>query len=262
MGFPDGSPLTYDADSTQNFEIGSKHNLGEHLRIATSLYYIDWSDIQQNVYVGGGCGLQFTDNLGKAEAKGFDLQVESTFGPMSFDLAVGYTDARYTESTPLPAEFCPSDSDIPCSPLANDGDAISGQASINLSPGLNAPWTVAFGAEYAFTVASNPAFVRFDYQYASRNDWPATLQDPNSSQYNPDTYTLPETNFAQLRGGVTLGNWAVALFVDNLFDSHTVVNYQLTQRDAYTGDFPAPTPQENRYTFRPRTIGLTASFRL
>jgi Outer membrane receptor proteins, mostly Fe transport len=262
VGFPNGSPLTYDADSTQNFEIGSKHNLGEHLRIATSLYYIGWTDIQQSVYVGGGCGLQFTDNLGKAVAKGFDLQVESAFGPMSFDLAVGYTDARYTESTPLPAKFCPSDSDTPCSPLANDGDAISGQASINLSPGLNAPWTVAFGAQYAFTVASQPAFVRLDYQYASRNDWPATLQDPNSSQYNPDTYTLPETNFVQLRGGVTLGNWSLALFVDNLFDSHTVVNYQLTQRDPYTGDYPAPTPQENRYTFRPRTIGLTASFRL
>ena len=144
----------------------------------------------------------------------------------------------------------------------NDGDAISGQTSINLSPGLNPPWTVAFGAEYGFTVASQPAFVRFDYQYASRNDWPATLQDPNSAQYNADTYTLPATKYAQLRGGVTLGNWSVALFVDNLFDSDTVLNYQLTQRDVYTGTFPSPTPQENRYTFRPRTIGLTASFRL
>jgi outer membrane receptor protein involved in Fe transport len=261
-GFPNGAPITYDADSTQNFEIGSKNNFGEHFRIATSLYYIEWSDIQQNVYVGGGCGLQFTDNLGKATAKGFDVQVESTFGPMSFDLAVGYTDARYTESTPLPSKFCPSDSNIPCSPLANDGDAISGQASINLAPGLNPPWTVAFGAQYDFTLASKPAFVRLDYQYASRNDWPSTLQDPDSSQFNSDTYTLPATEFAQLRGGITLGSWSVALFIDNLFDSHKVVNYQLTQRDFYTDTFPSPTPQENRYTFRPRTIGLTASLRL
>ena len=244
VGFPNGSPLTYEADSTQNFEVGSKHTFGDHLRIAASVYYIGWSDIQQNVYVGGGCGLQFTDNLGKAVAKGFDLQVESTFGPMSFDLAVGYTDARYTESTPLPAEFCPSDSDIPCSPLANDGDAISGQASINLSPGLNPPWTVAFGAEYGFTVLDQPAFVRFDYQYASRNDWPATLQDPDSAQYNADTYTLPETKYAQLRGGVTLGNWSVALFVDNLFDADTVLNYQLTQRDVYTGTSPRQRPRK------------------
>jgi len=261
-GFPNGSPLTYGSDSTQNFEIGSKNNFGEHFRIATSVYYISWSDIQQNVYVGGGCGLQFTDNLGKALAKGADLQVESTVGPMSFDLSVGYTDARYTESTPLPAQFCPSGSTTPCSPLANDGDAISGQASINLSPGLNPPWTVAVGAQYGFTVASQPAFVRLDYQYASRNDWPSTLQDPNSSQYNSDTYTLPATEYAQLRGGVTLGDWSFALFVDNLFNSHTVVNYQLTQRDVYTGAFPSPTPQENRYTFRPRTVGFTATFRL
>jgi citrate lyase beta subunit len=35
--------------------------------------------------VAGGCGLQFTDNLGTAVAKGFDLQAEMLFGPVNID---------------------------------------------------------------------------------------------------------------------------------------------------------------------------------
>jgi iron complex outermembrane recepter protein len=244
LGYPNGAPLTYKSDSTESYEVGSKNSFGPALKIATSVYYIKWRDIQQSVYVAGGCGLQFTDNLGTAVAKGFDLQAESRLGPMNFDFALGYTDARYTKATLL----------------ANAGDAISGQDSINQSPGATSPWTVALGAEYGFKLAEHPAFVRMDWQYQSRNNWDATFQDPNLPQYNPDTYALPATSFVQLRAGVHVGNWQVSAFADNLFNSHTVTNYQLGQGDGYN-----PTPpheQENQYTFRPRTFGLTATLHL
>ena len=260
-GYPDGAPLTYRSDTTQSYEVGSKNNFGSAFRIATSLYYIRWQDIQQSVYVPGGCGLQFTDNLGAAVAKGFDLQAELAVGPMKFDFATGYTDARYTEATALRSVDCPSGSGIPCLPLANAGNAISGQASINLSPGLTPPWTTSVGAEFDFRAAGHPAFVRFDYQHQSRNDWPSTLQDPNTTQYNPDTYTLPASEFAQLRGGVTVGGWSMAAFVDNLFDSHTVTSYQLGQADSFN-PLGSPSEQQNQYTFRPRTFGITATLRL
>ena len=236
--------MTYKSDSTQSLEVGSKNSFGPALKIASSVYYIKWSDIQQSVYVAGGCGLQFTDNLGTAVAKGFDLQAESKLGPMNFDLAVGYTDARYTKA----------------SLLANVGDAISGQDAINQSPGATSPWTIALGAEYGFKLADHPAFVRMDYQYQSRNNWYSTFQDPNSLQYNPDTYALPATTFVQLRAGMHLGNWQVSAFADNLFNSHTVINYQLGQLDAFNS--VPPHEQENQYTYRPRTFGLTASLHL
>lgn len=259
-GYPNGAPLTYDSDSTQSYEIGSKNNFGSAFRIATSVYYIRWQNIQQNVYVPGACGLQFTDNLGTAVAKGFDLQADLALGPMKFDLAVGYTDARYTASSALQSPYCPSTSTTPCLPLARDGDAISGQGSINLAPSLNPPWTVAVGAQYDFQAADRPAYVRFDYQYQSRNNWLSNLQDPGTSQYNPDTYTLSSTVFAQLRAGVTLGNWGVSAFVDNLFDTHTVTNYQLGQADSFNP--VPPTEQQNQYTYRPRTFGLSATLHL
>jgi hypothetical protein len=279
-GFPD-SPDTYNSDSTQSYEIGSKNSFTPNFKIATSIYYIKWSDIQQNVYIGGACGLQFTDNLGTAVAKGFDLQAEFAAGHWKFDFAAGYTDARYTARSLPPCVANPAPCNEPAgtvfSPLSNKGDAISGEAAIEYSPGLNAPWTASLGSEFDFKMNNYPSFVRLDVEYAARNNWPSVLQDPNTSQYNPyecsagistpalvcptsNTYTLPSTFFATLRGGVTINNWAVSVFIDNLLDSHTVTNYQLSQPDAYSTNPPAD--QENAYTFRPRTFGLTATFKM
>ncbi|MDE2219948.1 MAG: TonB-dependent receptor [Gammaproteobacteria bacterium] len=260
-GYPNGAPLTYKSDSTQSFEVGSKNAFGRNFRIATSVYYIRWNDIQQNVYVAGACGLQFTDNLGTAVAKGFDLQAEFAAGPMKFELATGYTEARYTKDSALRAAFCPSASTNPCLPLARAGDAISGQASINLNPGTSAPWTASLGAEYDFKAGARPAYLRFDYQLQTRNNWLANLQDTGTSQYNPDSYPIPANDFAQLRGGVTVGSWNLAAFIDNLFNSHKVTNYMKGQADSYNPAGPPP-EQENQYTFRPRTYGLTATMHL
>jgi len=260
-GYPNGAPLTYDSDSTQSYEIGSKNNFGPAFRIATSVYYIRWQNIQQNVYVPGACGLQFTDNLGTAVAKGFDLQADWAVGPMKFDFAAGYTDARYTADSNVRSQFCPSYSTNPCLPLARDGNGISGQGSINLAPSLNPPWTVAIGTQYDFRLAERAAYVRIDYQYQSANHWLSNLQDPTTSQYNADTYALSSLSFAQLRAGVTLGDWAVSAFVDNLFDSTTTTNYQRGQADSFN---PAGSPSEqlNAYSYRPRTFGLTAALHL
>jgi iron complex outermembrane recepter protein len=257
-GYPNGAPLTYQSDSTQNYEIGSKNTVGNWLRIATSLYYIKWNNIQQSVYVAGACGLQFTDNLGEAVAWGGDLQAEALFGPVTVELAVGYTSARYTKNSPVDCGLPPLF--VPCK--SSNGDAISGQAAIDYAPGLNPPFTTAIGVQYNFRLGQRDAFVRADYEYESRNPWPSTLQNPNdTAQYNPATYTLPATSFTSLRAGVNLDAWQVSAFVDNLFDSHTTTNYALGQSDPYN---PAgsPTVQENRYTYRPRTFGITATWRL
>ena len=275
-GFPNGAPLTYESDSTNSYEIGAKNRIGPHVQIASSAYYIKWRNIQQNVYVAGACGLQFTDNLGDAVAKGIDVQVEIAAGAWKFDVAAGYTDARYTKAGCPPAG-CGNG----VLPLSNVGDAISGQGAIEYSPGLTPPWTTAVGAEFGFKLADHPAFVRLDWEYQARNNWPSVLQDPGTSQFNlgnalsatpGNTFTLSSTVFATLRAGVNVGNWALAAFVDNLFDSHTVTNYQLGQPDSYnqtespagSGNFfqTSPSVEENDYTFRPRTFGITATLRM
>ncbi len=253
-GFPNGAPLTYGSDNTQNFEVGAKNAFGNWLKLATSVYYIKWQDIQQNLYVAGACGLQFTDNLGTAVAKGFDLQAEMLFGPVNIDLAAGYTSARFTKNSP--AGCTPGDGSVGVPCLAINGDAISGQEGINYAPGAMPPWTVALGVAYNFRLAERDAFVRADWEYESRNPWLAAVQDPNAGAvYNFGfSYTLPSTSFTSVRAGMNFGDMQLAAFCDNLFDSHTTNNYSLGQTD---GNF---TPQQNVYTFRPRTMGVTLTW--
>ncbi len=247
-GFASGeAPPTYKSDTTQSYEIGSKNNFNDRLKIATSVYYIKWNGIQQNVYVAGNCGLQFTDNLGTAVAKGFDFQADAAIGGgLSLEASVGYTSARFTQNS--------------LAGLAIAGDAISGEAAINYSPGTNAPWTIAVGPNFDFRAMDRDAFVRLDWEYTSKNPWPAPVQDPASAQYDQFSYSLPSTSFVSLRSGVKLGNWQVSAFIDNLFDSHTISNYALVQNDSFNPAGPVR-PQENDFTFRPRTFGITATFK-
>ena len=253
-GFPHGAPLNYGSDSTQSYEIGAKNGFGDWLKIASSVYYIKWNQIQQNIYVAGACGLQFTDNLGTAAAWGGDIQVEAKAGPVDFDLATGYTSARFTHDDPAGCQQG-ANAAIPC--LASAGDAISGQAAINFAPGANAPFTMALGAQYNFQLASHDAYIRGDWEYEARNHWLAAVQDPhNLAEYNFGfSYTLPSTSFFQARAGMNFGIWQIAAFCDNLFDSRTVTNYALGQTDGSVA------PQQNAYTFRPRTAGLTFTLR-
>jgi iron complex outermembrane recepter protein len=252
LGYPDGqSPLNYKSDTTQSFEIGSKNSFADRLRIATSLYYIRWKGIQQSVYVGS-CGLQFTDNLGTAVAKGGDIQADIVLGGgFSVEASVGYTDARFIEDSK--------------GGLSLKGEAIAGEAAINYAPGTNPPWTVSVGPQYSFKAMGRDAFIRMDWEYTSRNPWLSPIQDPkNTAQYNPNSYTLSSTHFASLRSGVTINNWQVAGFVDNLFDSRTTTNYAEVQVDAFNPNIDQSLPssvQHNNFTFRPRTIGITVTFR-
>lgn len=250
-GYASGkAPETYKSDSTQSFEVGSKNSFSNILKIASSVYYIRWNDIQQSVYVSGGCGLQFTDNLGTAVAKGFDLQAEAALGPVGLEAAIGYTDARYIKTSK--------------NDLAIDGDAISGQASINGAPGTSAPWNVTLGGQYNFTLAEHKSFARLDWEFASRNPWLSALQDPRSRQFTQFptllSFSTPSTSFVSFRAGTSLGALEGSFFIDNLFDVHPLTNYERTFVDGSDG-YPPPAPLYNYYTFRPRTFGITVTYR-
>jgi outer membrane receptor protein involved in Fe transport len=285
-GFASGqAPQTYNSDNTDSYEIGAKNNIADRIRLASSIYYIKWNDIQQNVYIGGNCGLQFTDNLGTAVAEGFDLQMDADLGAgFTFEASVGYTSARFTKN-----DLCNAQNGT-C--LALNGDAISGNAAINYSPGTNPPWEVALGPQYKFKFFEHDAFVRVDFEYASRNPWAAPVQNSpvagyaaacntignalaagltpttkvptavcGSSQYDPFSYSLPATSFTSARAGVKFGGWDLSAFCDNLFNKFPLVNYAQVQIDSFNPAGP-PTPQQNNFSYRPRTVGITATLRL
>ena len=244
LDLPNGAPATFDSDSVNSFEVGAKNNFDNRFRLASSLYYIKWKNIQQTV-VPPVCQISFISNLGEATAKGIDLQADvAVTDHFTMEFSAGYTDARYTRDSKI--SLNPA---VP--PIVSNGNAISGQGG---QP--NSPFTGSVGLEYKFSAFDKDSFVRFDYEHSGAPKWLSPSQDQLTAQFSATNYPLPATNFMTLRGGVTLGEWQVAAFVDNLTDSHVVTNYDFT---ISAGD-PFDTTQRN-YTFRPRTFGLTFTYR-
>ena len=190
------------------------------------------------------CQISFITNLGQAVAKGADVQGEVALtGALVAELSAGYTDARYTEASRL--------SSAETTPIVAGGDAIVGQSG---QPA--APVTASIGLEYKFTVFEHESFVRADDEYQSSPKWIGANQDPNSLQYDPANYRLSSTNFASARGGMKFGGWMVEAFVDNLTDTHVITNYNWSI-DPGTGN----SRLQRDFTFRPRTVGLTFTYR-
>jgi outer membrane receptor protein involved in Fe transport len=239
-----GAPKTFNSDSVDSYEVGSKNNFDNRVKIASSIYYIKWNNIQQTV-IPPICQISFIDNLGQAVAKGFDIQAEwAITDAFTAEVAAGYTDARYTQDSRLsPAE---------AQPIVASGDAIVGQSG---QPG--APVTVTIGLEYKFTAFSRDAFVRVDDEYQGRAKWPGASQDPNTQQYDAANYTLSSTSFASLRAGVNLGTWNIAAFVDNLTDTHTITGYNFSIDSQVAGT----SRLQRDFTYRPRTMGFTFTYR-
>jgi len=67
---------------------------------------------------------------------------------------------------------------------------------------------------------------------------------------------LPGTTFTSLRGGMQFGPVSLAAFCDNLTNSHAITAYNWSINP---GD--GNSRLERQYTFRPRTIGITAIWR-
>ena len=260
---PGGSQGTFRSDSVNSFEVGAKNNFNNRVRLATSLYYIKWNNIQQLI-VPPVCQISFIANTGAAVAKGADLQADiAATDNLTLELALGYTDARYTE------DFSLSNTGLDPRPLVANGDAIIGASSEAGGGQPTAPFTAALGVEYRFNLASHDAFVRVDGEYQGRARWPTAGLDANTSQYDPAAFVLPSTTFVSLRGGMQFGPWSVQGFVDNLTDTHalTAYNYTICSNPgagpgiACVPTTPGASRLQRAYTFRPSTIGLTLIFR-
>jgi len=247
FGIPN-APTTYNSDTVDSYEIGAKDNIANRVQIASSVYYIRWNNIQQ-VVVPPICQISFIDNLGQAVAKGIDLQIDASLtNALTLEVAAGYTDARYTQDSRL--------SSTETTPIVASGDAIVGQSSETGAGQPTAPITVAVGLEYRFGLFAHESFLRVDYEYEARAKWPSAAQDPNTLQYDPANYVLPGTTFTSVRGGMQFGKLSLAAFCDNLTNTHALTDYNWTINP---GD--GISRLERDYTFRPRTIGITAIWR-
>jgi iron complex outermembrane recepter protein len=221
-----GVPRQYDPDKTQNYEIGVKADLLDHvLAIDASLYYIDWSHIQlllldpqtQTTYNSNGSG---------AKSQGLEVTVQSRPTPgLAIAGWVAWDDAVLTQAFPV-------------------------TSTVYGVPGDRLPMTSRFSAnlslEQNFPLASSMSgFVGASASYVG--DREGVFR--GSSMGSP----LPRQNYpsytsADLRAGVRYRSWTTNLFVNNVADQRGV-------RGGGLGSFP---PYAFQY-IQPRTVGLSFS---
>ncbi len=252
------APSTYKSDSVQSFEVGAKNNIDNRIRLASSIYYIKWNNIQGNV-VPPICQIQWTDNLGNAVSKGFDLQADfQVTAGLSIESSFGYTDARYTKNA-YPSGAVITGANPPL-PLVMSGDAVAGPNGIGTGYSIP-PYSATVGLEYKFQAFTYESFVRGDYEYLAGDKWQHASQDAGTSSYDPTGLPTPRQAFASLRAGTTIGDWGFNVFVDNLTDSHTMLNYN-HQTNSYDGNGNLLASPAYRFiSYRPRTIGISFTFK-
>jgi iron complex outermembrane receptor protein len=225
------APGSYNSDTVVNYEAGTKDRFFDNrLQMSGSVFYLQWDNIQQLNYLPS-CGFQYTANVGSARSTGFDLEGEwLPIDALDIDFSLGYTDAHFTDTSITGGQL-----------LASKGDKLPGS-----------PWTFSLGAQYNQSVLGHDAFIRMDYEYQSKTSSNVVTNDPLASSYDPALIPNPATNIVRVRAGATFGNLSVALFADNLFNSHPQLD--LTHQDSSTLLFEAT-------ALRPRTIGITATYK-
>jgi outer membrane receptor protein involved in Fe transport len=224
LGLSTGELNAYAPDHLWNYEVGAKTSWLDHkLTVNGSVYYIDWSQVQQQIDLQ--CGFNITANIGAAVSKGTEMEATlRPIKPLRLTGGFGYTDAAITKGAPSVG-------------------IVAGQALQDV-PRWNATGT----AEYTVPLSNDlSGFGLVNLTYTSNS---IALSDPTSPFYLKKGYTL-----VNLRTGVDkLGAWEVALFVNNLFD-------KIGETDLPTA-ISADLPTTRRYAVtQPRTVGMSLSYK-
>lgn len=247
-GYANGAPTTYAPDTLWSYEAGAKLRLFDNrMQLNTSAFYIDWSGIQFKVSLPG-CTIPFVTNAAKAVSKGFDVQsTVIVVGGLTADFSAAYTDAYYSQQVDAPGTK---------NVLINEGNTL---------PTPN--WTASVGGQYTRDFSGYSLYLRGDYEW--KNDY-FNGTGPGTTSYNPDTYHIPTTRFVNARLGAIFGGWDVSMFAKNLTNSQDVLGYLGINLGRYgcsaaTGaactTYADYNPAIRAFTYRPRELGVTATYR-
>ena len=213
----------YGPDSLWNYELGAKTRwMDGALTANAAAYYIRWSNIQQGRTLP--CSYQITENAGKAVVHGGELELEARVaGNLTLGFGVGYSQAELAVDAP-------------------ELDGHTGQQLENVpkwNGNASAKYTFALPADFAGFVRADGQYVGESYPDYDRND-PATVQR---------SYAVLDLRAGALKGAV---EWNV--FVAN------ATNKQAYLSKFISDNYDAPS-RTRMFTNRPRTIGLSVSYR-
>jgi outer membrane receptor protein involved in Fe transport len=216
------APATYDQDSLWSYEMGHKSRfLDNRLSISTSLFYVNWQNLQQFVLLPS-CQYEYNTNVGNATSTGVELEVR--FKPTArllLGMAAGYTKAELSDNDGLVKDGIPG--------------AVSG-AAIEGVPKYNAH----ISAKYNFLVSDDtPGFVMGALHWVGSSHGSLDPSDPD--------YLRPQYHTLDLSTGLALEAFDMSIFIKNALDNDTVIQH-VNVNGAEAG-----------YRVNPREIGINIS---
>jgi outer membrane receptor protein involved in Fe transport len=223
-----GTPRTYSADTTVNYEIGFKSEmLDKRLTLDASVFYVKWTNIQLGS-IDPSTGFLYFQNGKSASSKGIELSAKArpwAQGTVTASTTVGK--AELTQTLPATAAY------------GRAGDRLPNDPEVTFS--------LDFEQTFAINQALN-AFAGGSFNYVGSRVGPFVNTAPEVRAPMP-AYTL-----GGLRGGVrTTTGWTVSGYVSNLGNSRGVLSAQSRAATSLpTGPFGATVVQ-------PRTVGISVA---
>jgi len=243
------TPTTYRSDSLWSYELGTKDTFARRFQVDASAYWIDWNDIQQNVYLPT-CGNQFVANLGEVHSRGGDIDMRvQPLDSLVLGLTAAYTDATFAKAVcagtlTFNGSQCTDGAGFTSDTLVRVGDKLSGE-----------PWQFVATMDYTFHGWFDRALPYFhaDYVYTTAQNGLTPAQNPEDG--GSATITgLPLTKSLNLRAGARLSDFDVSLYANNVTNTAPLL-FESTEVAASFDRL------DLAHTWRPRTIGITVSYR-
>ncbi len=182
-------PGFYHSDTIDNYEFGWKSTLLDgRMRFNGSVYFIDWSDVQIDIFDQSISRLLFTANAGKAEV--FGIEGDFTFlatDKLMLSGAFSFNDTELTERPAGANNLLPAGSDLALTP--------DFQGNLN--------------ARYDFDLGGKPSYAMLGVQHRGSTHTSVVV----NADFPLESYTM-----ADFSVGMNLDQWDVKLFVNNLTD--------------------------------------------
>lgn len=193
----DGAPAKYSPDKTEDYEVGLKGDVLDHvLSVDASLFYIDWAKLQTTLTTANGRA-SYVANAGAAKSEGVELSV--TARPLPGLMISGWVDY---DNAVLTKAF-PSNSTV----FGASGDRLPNSAE----------WSGNVSLQQDFTLSSTvEGFVGGAVSYVGNRE---NIFVASGQQ----RYVMPAYTKADLRVGVKVESWTVNAYVDNVNDRRGVL---------------------------------------
>ncbi len=227
-----GVPTSYGADSTTNYELGTRTNFFDNrLSVDVAAFLINWQKIQLSEFVEN---YTISANGGSAQSKGFEWTLGLTpVKGLSFLLTGAYVHANLTSSAPAAG--------------GTDGDELS----------FVPKWSTSLDGSYTWRAVEDfDAFVGATWSYTGSrvSDFAASPTVVGGAiVFVPDPRTtLPSYNNVNLRAGLENSRWSLELYVRNIDDSRGITSYANAGTPSFGGSITL---------VQPRTVGAAVTLR-